>query len=280
MSHKLTLVIICCNDPHVLQTVASVDVDVPIIVSLVPNETLEAGLLARGARVVDSIPGNYSISCNRGLAAVATEYAFIVDSDCTLEPGCLAKIEQLLDEAPLARAHVRFVVDLAIAHSDRTATLQGRANNRTPVPAYTPGLGLRLSIAEAIGGYFFDERVFWACDSEMNRRIQKAGLTIAYCPEAVITHGPISVTHAMRSAFKLGMGNRAQAKLGLRPPYESPDWLLRRFLGWLRRGMPRPARSQDALALRFLSRASLCAYYLGYYRVFFRPPEAIGVDHC
>jgi GT2 family glycosyltransferase len=257
-----------------------VDVDAPIIVSLVPNENLKAELLAAGARVVDSIPGNYSVSCNRGLAAVRTEYAFIVDSDCTLEPGCLALIRQMLDEAPLARARVRFLATPALAHSDRTAAFHSRVNNRSPIPAYTPGLGLRLNVATSIGGYFFDERVFWACDSELNRRVRQAGLPIAYSPQAAITHGPMSVSHLMRSAVKLGMGNRAQVKLGLRPAYESPGWLARRFLGWLRRGLPRSSRRDEDLPLRLLSVANVLAYYFGYYRVFFRSPDAIRVDHC
>jgi hypothetical protein len=271
----LSVVIICCDDPHVFATLDSIDVDVPVIVSLVPDQDLEAGLRARGVKVTHSTRGNYSISCNRGLASVQTSRAFIVDSDCTLGPGCLTRIDALLDEVPLARARVYFEATPQVRFSDRIAQLRDAVNNGLPIRAYTPGLGLHLDIAPAMGGYFFDERIFWACDSEFNHRAQQAGLRVTYSPEAIISHGPITLSHELRSAFKLGMGNRVQVKLGLRPPYENPEWLVKRTLGWLLRGPSKGKRLHLDPVRRLIHWGWTLAFYAGYYSIFFWRPENI-----
>lgn len=280
----LSLVIICCDDPHVFRTIDSVDVKVPVIVSLVPNRDLEASLRARGVKVTHSIRGNYSVSCNRGLEVVQTGRAFIVDSDCTLAPGCLTRIDALLDEAPLARAIVNFESSLQTRLSEHTARIRNLVNNRQPIPAYTPGLGFRLDIVSELGGYFFDERIFWSCDSELNRRVQRAGFPIEYSPDAVISHKPISLLHELYSGFKLGMGNRAQVKLGLRRPYENPDWIARRLVNRLKKSpiLRRTCheREPEDLPTRLIRCGWKLAFHAGYYRVFFRCPESIGYERC
>jgi len=265
----LTVVIACRDDPRVFAAVASVRGEAPVVVALVPDPVLQAGLLTQGVRVVASVPGNTSVSCARGLAAVRTGRAFIIDSDCIVRPGCLARMSALLDGAVLARARVHFSSDARVRCSGRIARLRDGVNNRTPVPAYTPGLGLRLDVAPVLGGHVFDERVFWAGDSELWRRARRAGLEVAYDPEAVIEHAPISLGHEMRSAFKLGMGTRVQVRLGLRPAYESPAWLARRLLGRLRprrKSCPsEPPRPRPAPGTRLLALAWTVVYYAGYY---------------
>lgn len=272
----LTVVIICCDDPHVFKTIDSIPCGVPVVVSLVPNRDLEAGLQLRGVELVHSTRGNYSISCNRGLSSVETSQAFIVDSDCLLCPGCLTRVSALLDAAPLARAKVRFESTPDVYCSQRVAQLRDLVNNRLPIRAYTPGLGLRLDVRSSLGGYFFDERIFWSCDSEFHRRAKRAGLAIAYSSEAVVLHKPIYLSHELCSAFRLGMGTRAQVRLGLRPAYENPGWLAKRLLGWLMCRLPKSEPLPADPILRLLHWGWTLAFHIGYYSVFFRDPEEIG----
>jgi len=277
MFAPLTVVVICCDDERVFSTIDSVDLDLPIIVSLVPNESLEERLRARGVQVVLSRRGSNSISVNRGLDAVKTKAGIIIDSDCCFHPGCLAKIISMLQEAPLARTHVHFETSDRLFASNSLAEWYSSVNNRLPIRAYTPGLALKLDIIDSIGGYYFDERIFWSCDSEFSKRVTRAGLEIAYLPDAAITHAPISLAHFIRSGYKHGMGNRAQVKLGLRPPFENPDRILGRLLYRLNpKRRINGQRLKSEKSDRILNIIWTIAFYVGYYRVFFHPVERIS----
>ena len=50
---NLSLVIACRDDPHILKLMETIDVDLPVIVSLVPNEELERELRALEVTDVD-----------------------------------------------------------------------------------------------------------------------------------------------------------------------------------------------------------------------------------
>ena len=272
----LSLVIICCDDYHVYDTLASVDIKIPVIVSLVPNPKLELGIRSLGANIVFSQRGNYSVSCNFGLAAVQTKSAFIVDSDCKLKPGCLEIIANTLKTKPLARDRVQFESTNRVKFSELTSELHSETNNGLPIRAYTPGLGLRLDIIDHIGGYFFDERIFWSGDSEFSHRVKRAGLQVVLASNAVILHGPINIPHTINSGYKLGMGTCAQVKFGLRPPYESPRWIINRLLQRKPSKIERSNHnSRGVNLLRFLW---TLAFYAGYYRAWLRNAHEIGKE--
>ena len=260
----MTLIIICRDDPHVFKLLDSRDADVRTVVSIVPNQDLEHKLRERGVEIIHSIPGNYSVSCNRGINAARTSRVFIVDSDCILNTGCIELINKLLDRTIIARALVEFE-SLPNVLSQRTAKMRYSHNNRIPIPAYTPGLALRKEVAERLGGYYFDERIFWASDSEFSRRVFQAGIEIGYSSEAIVTHSPISLYHEMRSAFKLGMGNREQVRFGLRTSYENPVALLKRTVGWIMHWPFRIKSQFNDPLLHIMQRAWSIIFIAGYY---------------
>lgn len=265
---ELTLVIVCCDDPRVIKAIHSVDRPIPVVVSLVPNESLEKAIIACQAKVVHSVRGNYSVSVNRGLAAVETPAAFIIDSDCILAPGTLEMIARLLDEAPLGRARIAFDSDPSVRLSPDIAKLRAATNNRRPIRPYTPGLGLRLDLKQKLGGHFFDERIPWTGDSEFSHRVAHAGLPVAYAENAVVHHAPISLRHEIRSGFAIGNGSHVVVELGLRPPWEHPTWLLRRLAAYLLGKTTPVHRPQLGLNARLISLVWTASYYIGYYRRF------------
>lgn len=261
----LTLVVVCRDDPRVFDLLDSRDTDVPTIVSIVPNQHLEQKLGERGVTVILSIQGNVSVSYNRGINAARTSRVFIVDCDCILNPGCLELMDRLLDHALIARALIKFESSPNAFLSQHTAKMRHSHNNRIPIPAYTPGLALRKQVIERLGGYYFDERIFWASDSEFSRRVSQAGIEIAYSPEAIVIHSPISLYHEMRSAFKLGMGNRRQVRFGLRISNEDPIALIKRAVGWIIL-WPRKVRSQlNDPIFNVMQRAWFIMFIAGYY---------------
>jgi GT2 family glycosyltransferase len=125
---------------------------------------------------------------------------------------------------------------------------------------------VRLDIVDRIGGHFFDERVFWSGDSEMNRRIGRAGLGVVQVSGAVLHHGPISFKHELQSGFQLGMSSRAEVDHGLREPYEQPRRLAGGALWWLHHKAPEIARAPFHDPMGRILRAGWKSMFLaGYY---------------
>jgi len=220
LGDDITVAITCGGDPRVLRALASVPAGVPIVVSLTPSPDLRAKLVDAGVEVVDSVLGNISVSHNLELSRVRTRHVFWLDSDCVLQPGCLEKVNAALADAPFARARVKFASSRAVWGSRATAYLRELSNNRTPPPAYTPGLGARVGLEQDLGGWYFDERVPWTEDSELGHRLERLGFSLAWADDAIVVHDPISVGHEIRSAFRIGRGVRTQVDAGLRPPHE------------------------------------------------------------
>jgi glycosyltransferase involved in cell wall biosynthesis len=268
MLDNATLVLICGNDPHIFECLNSIDIDLPVIVSLAPHTQLISKIKTYKVHVVvnhENDAGNYSIACNRGLSKVLTPKAIIADSDCTFEKGCLQRLISDLDQHPITRAKIIFKSSPHVIASNWIAKLRDSVNNRQPLPAYTPGLGIQMNIVSVIGGYFFDERIFWGGDSEFNHRIQKAGLDIGFDPNAKLFHEPISLVHEIRSGYKFGKGNWVQYKIGIRPPYETPIWLLRRMFHKIRTQSKDVKQDNAAWQINWLRFLWTCAYYFGFY---------------
>jgi hypothetical protein len=133
----VTVVIICGGGKDVFAALRSVDVGVPVIIALVPNGELAAQLRALGATIVECEYGNYSVSCNRGLAAVSTRRAFLIDSDCVIAPGCLERVASALDAHPVVRCHVEYGVTPGSRWGRIIARERDRTNNGAPIE-YTP----------------------------------------------------------------------------------------------------------------------------------------------
>lgn len=227
---ELSVIINCKADWRVFECIQSIDEDVEVIVVLVPNLELEAALCERGIRFIHTKPGNYSLNCNLGITAASNDRIIIMDSDCVFTPGCLRRLARLLEDYPLARARIKFLSSNSMLLSETIGRSRSAINNRIPIRAYTPGLGLQRKIVEqALNGTFFDERVFWAGDSEFSRRVSTSGLRIAYDPVAEVIHAPISITHEIRSAYLLGQGSRIQTYYKLRYNYEKISDLLQKL---------------------------------------------------
>lgn len=220
LGDDITVAITCGGDPRVLRALSSVPAGVPVVVSLTPAPDLRAKLIEAGVEVVDSVLGNISVSHNLELSRIRTRHVFWLDSDCVLRPGCLEQVNAALADASFARARVEFTFSRAVWGSRVTACLRDLSNNRTPPPAYTPGLGARVGLEAKLGGWYFDERVPWTEDSELGHRLTRLGFSVAWVGDAVVVHDPISLGHEIRSAFRIGRGVRTQVDAGLRPPYE------------------------------------------------------------
>ena len=81
-----------------------------------------------------------------------------------------------------------------------------------------------------IGGFLFNEAVPWAEDAELNCRIQKAGISLAFVKDAFVYHAPTSVFHDLRAAFRIGMGKRVSVERAGRFPDEDILFVFKKLL--------------------------------------------------
>lgn len=69
---------------------------------------------------------------------------------------------------------------------------------------YTPGLAFKMSIKNKIGGYYFDNKVAWADDSEFSNRVEANGLKTHVEKRANLFHPPVDMSHDLAGAFLFG----------------------------------------------------------------------------
>jgi hypothetical protein len=72
--------------------------------------------------------------------------------------------------------------------------------------AYKPPLAFSKRLATRVGGYFFDRRMRWKEDADLDRRVREAGVEILPVEGCVIDHGPLSIRADLRSNFRYGVG--------------------------------------------------------------------------
>ena len=216
----VTIIINCKNDFHVLKTIGSVDYPAEIIVALVPNPELKAKIENLGIRVIDAPDNNIGASRQLAIEAASSEICIFTDSDTTFDGGYIKACTKGLEKYDMCRGNIRFLSDPAIEGSSIVAKVRHYFNNIRN-PPYTPGLALRRSFALSIGG--FDCDICWGVDHEFGERAIAAGGHFCMLPSVWINHLPISYSHDLRAANRIGQAMRKlDNKKGIsRKPWQS-----------------------------------------------------------
>lgn len=181
----MTLVVRCGSDPKVFDCISSVDEDVEILVSSIPDPDFEDRLRESGVNVCTSPSGNLSVASNTGIMSASFDKVFLTDSDTILAKGCLSTVYELLDEYPVVCARIVFEDD-GTRLSRRVADARSFVNSKKL--AFTPGLGFDRRVAGSIGGYMFDDDVPFAVDANLDFRLKHNGIPVSYGSTATIQH--------------------------------------------------------------------------------------------
>ena len=198
----MTVVICCSNDFDLAKTIASIDADVQIIVSATPNSLLETWMRVARIDYVLTPRGNHSATTNAGMQAAVTEKVFVLDSDTVLTPGTLRAVELALDENRVV--NVPIIFEDTGGRISRSIAACRNFDNVYYKAAYKPGIGFRSDVRSDIGGYWFDERILWACDSELLWRLNHHGIPIHHLDSFAIVHRPNTFKHVVRAYFHYG----------------------------------------------------------------------------
>jgi glycosyltransferase involved in cell wall biosynthesis len=198
----MSVVVCCSNDFDVAKAVASIDADVELIGSLTPNELIESYFRMMGAAVAVTPRGNHAVTTNAGMEIASHEKIFVVDSDCVLEPGAVAAVEAALDKHLVVNLPIRFAHDGS--RVSRAIAACRNFDNTYSRAAYKPGIAFRAELRDKLGGYWYDERIAWPCDSELLWRLRNLDIAIHHLEGRAIVHRPISLRHACRAYFSYG----------------------------------------------------------------------------
>lgn len=204
----LSIVIPCCDDVRIKDCLASIDEDVEVVISLnggtsqVERIIMEQVAIRRLVIVRSPTP-NLAAALQAGSLAVSGEAVLYMDSDCQFLPGTIRRFREAIQDHEIVKGDIIFQSDSWLSSIIARSREHHTAEYLT---AYKPPLAVRCSIRSRIGGYFFDERLHWREDSDLDYRIRHAGIAIHWEKDAVITHPPLRIWQDLRSAHRYGVG--------------------------------------------------------------------------
>jgi len=209
---KLSIVIPCRDDAQVVACARSIDAPAEIVIALNGSTPTFVDALRRtlGDRVrLELLPRpNRSLAAERGIATASHDSVLLMDSDCVFTPGSIAAIDSALaagdGDAEVFKGDIAFDCGAtrlsALVARSRQRRMAGRLN------AYKPPLAFSRRLRARLGGHFFDARLPWKEDADLDYRVRRAGIRIVPVPECLIRHAALSPLADLRSSFLYGVG--------------------------------------------------------------------------
>lgn len=208
----VTVVIPCADDIKIKSCIESIDENVEILVVLNGATKEIVNIVDKlGVNKVVLPERNLAKALNVGIKKAKNPKVILIDSDCTFRKGAIKKVITELDKNLIVKGRVIFRSNSFF--SKIIAKTRDYSYYDTPKP-YNPFLCIRKNIVGKIGGYYFDERIFWTEDADLNQRVKKAGIKVKYVYSAVAYHPPLTFNYDLRSAFRYGIGKRIRVEKG------------------------------------------------------------------
>jgi GT2 family glycosyltransferase len=217
---RLTVVITCRDDRRVIQAVRSIDAPVEVLLVLNGSPAGFADELRRelGDRVrIETLARpNRGRSVEHGIAAASHDWVLLMDADCVFAPGSVAAVERAFAQGKPSEEVYKGRLVYEPGRSRASAVIsRSRTQRNGRLSAYKPALAFSRELATRLGGYFFDARLIWKSDAELDHRIRRAGLRILPAEGCVVHHAPLSLRTDLYSSFHYGVGAAILRCLGL-----------------------------------------------------------------
>ncbi len=207
---NVSIIVPCATDTRIADCLESIDENVEIIVVLNgPTQEVVQIVNKYSVKVITLSERNLPKSLNAGIEAASNQRIILMDSDCVFHPKAIRKVYFSLSKHFVAKGKVVFKYKNTI--SLWISKVRDYTNSNT-VKAYNPFLGLRKDIQQHIGGYIFDDRIYWTEDADLNKRIVEAGLKIKSVPDAIAYHPPLTLKQDLISSFRYGIGKRIRVE--------------------------------------------------------------------
>lgn len=206
---NLSIIIPVKDDLRIKNAIDSIDENVEIVIVLnIPSKeirllTKKLKNLNANIKITEIGVNNLSKAYNVGIKSSTKDNVLLMDSDCVFKKNTIRKLFEGLKNCELSKGRVSFKIHTFI---NKIIALSRDYHATDIVNAYSPPLAFKKSIKNKIGGYFFDEEIYWTEDHEFNQRVKRARFKIAYNPKAIIKHKALTIKADLRSSFFYGMG--------------------------------------------------------------------------
>jgi len=258
---NLTIVIPCKDDPTLVQCVQSIDDESPSLVVFNGSSkrfisAMKRQLENQAVRFERIDEANLSLALQRGIDCSSTDQVLLMDSDCCFRKGSVAAIKQsMAGSDPECSVHKGTVIfSEGGGPVSRVISRSRRQHTSSRLCAYKPPLAFSKRLAPHIGGYFFDRRLRWKEDSDLDRRIRDADIDIVAVAGCVIDHGELDLVTDLRSNFRYGIGAALaeHLEITLPPPTRSlrDTWLNEGWTAAVYMALANQVRSTGRLSTR------------------------------
>jgi glycosyltransferase involved in cell wall biosynthesis len=205
----MSVIIPCRDDVRIAQCLASIDDEVEVVISLnghsaeVDKIVSDFAAAHRQTVILKSDVPNLAAALEVGSVNASGEVLLYMDSDCRFTPGTIRRFKLASESKEVVKGNIIFEAGYGVS---RVIARSREHHTAEQITAYKPPLSVRAAIKDKIGGFFFDPRLIWREDSDLDYRIRQAQIPIHYEPEAVILHPPLSLQQDLRSAYRYGIG--------------------------------------------------------------------------
>jgi len=215
----VSVIVPVSRDIRIANCIKSIDADVEIVIVLNNNpsnevkENVSADGRCRTYYSNDKV-FNLARALNLGIKKSKNNKIIIMNSDCEFTKNSIDKIYRYLGKFDVVKGRIYFRYR---GYSEKiVAKTRNLFSNvfDDKKNIYGPGIAFDKSILKYIGGYFYDEDIGWAEDSDLAERIYRANINVHFLGRAV-QHAPESMKHDLMVSRKIGAGaRRGNAKEG------------------------------------------------------------------
>jgi|SRR3989344_301045 len=215
MGKQLSLIVGVRDHSEITNLLSSIDEDIEVVLVLNNTEpslrkTIQDLSFDKFTLKIIEIPSSsLGTVKNEGIKNSLSENLLFLDADCVLESGTLRKVIKCLGKYEIGK--------LNLVIKEYGGITKILANNRLPGKinaAYMPGIFFRKSIISKIGGYFYQDDLYWREDYEFKQRIEKSHIDIHYLKDAIVYHPHYKIFHDLRTAFRCGGGQQIGCSKG------------------------------------------------------------------
>ncbi|MBU4283556.1 MAG: glycosyltransferase [Nanoarchaeota archaeon] len=204
------------DDIRIRKCIESIDEKVEKVVVLnTPSDEVRTIVSRLDVKTIEIDNNNLARAYNVGIETSSNSNVLLMDSDCVFDEGTIGRLYEGLSDAPISKGKVIFTYK---SLTGKIIALSREYHVTDVINAYAPPLAFDKSIKNKIGGFYFDEDIFWTEDHEFDQRVKRHGLQIKYVPEATIRHDEISIKSDLKSSFNYGAGYFEGVKKGATEP--------------------------------------------------------------
>lgn len=224
MSEKISVVIPCKDDLRISRCLGSIDVPADVVISFngsnpqYVDSVLQSTYPQLHMQSVNLPKPNLALALEEGIWRARNDWVLLMDSDCVFKKGAIQSfIDAMSNGNPNDEVYKGTVIfDEGRDFISRIIAKSRAHHTAEQLTAYKPPLALSRKIAAKIGGHFFNKKLIWREDADLDFRIREANIDIKPVSDGVIYHGQLTLKTDLRSTFRYGVGEAIADELGLR----------------------------------------------------------------